>query len=82
MIPTVPTVGVAGEPSGNSPPITRVSAESTGPLPSNMYNLGAFDLAVVSSNPALPRDLPALSCEFQRITQHKRDKATSWKQER
>jgi len=71
--------------------ITAVSIESSGHLQPNMYNLGAFDFAVVSSTLLysvsalqrdLPeRDLPVLSCEFRRILQHKRNTATSWKQE-
>jgi hypothetical protein len=36
--------------------------------------------AVCQQYPALKRDLPALSCEFQRYF-NKRDTATSWKQE-
>jgi hypothetical protein len=51
MIPTVATVGAAETPASKPPAITSVSAKSTSPLPSNMYNLGAFDLEVVSSNP-------------------------------
>ena len=38
-----------------------------------MYNLGAFDLCGRQQYPALQRDLPALSCEFRRILQHKKE---------
>ena len=45
--------------------------ESSSHLPANMYNLIAFDLCGREQYPALKRDLPALSCEFQRILQQK-----------
>ena len=66
--------------------ITSVSTESSSHLAPNMYNLGAFDLCGRQQYPALQcdlpeRDLPALCCEFRRILQHKRNTATSWKQE-
>jgi CspA family cold shock protein len=38
-----------------------------------MYNLAAFDLCGCQQYPALKRDLPALSCEFRRILQHKKE---------
>ena len=51
--------------------VTSVSTESSSHLPSDMYNLAAFDLCGCQQYPALKRDLPALSCEFQRILQPK-----------
>ena len=64
----------------------RSKAKSSSHLPPNMYNLGASDFTAVQQHPALKRDLPerdlsAISREYQRTLQPKRNTATSWKQE-
>jgi len=41
------------------------------------YTLAAFDLGGCKQYPALQRDLPALSSEFQRTLQHQRNKSNT-----